>query len=308
MHADDILSDVLRLVRLKGCVYFRHSFAAPWAMQVDQGAAAQFHVVARGSCVVEAGCGLYRAAPGDVFVFPRGAPHTIGDRSGRQPLPGREAVGAIMNGGAPFAGEGVETQLVCGHFDYRHAIRHPLFAELPDVMHFRADDFGTPEIVDPIVPILLREMAANRPGKETVVERLAEAMLVQLLRAHVLRETPEAGFLAALSDRQLCLAIRTIQQGVASRLTLEDIAHAAGMSRSALAERFKAAMGCAPIEYLALWRMYTACNLLSDTHASVAEVASQVGYESDIAFARAFKRGVGTSPAEFRRAGLAGPG
>lgn len=306
MHANDILSDVLRLVRLKGCVYFRHSFAAPWAMRVDEGVAAQFHVVARGECTVETANGTFSGGPGDVFIFPRGTSHVIGDRPGRQAMPGHQAVGAILQGKAPFAGGGRETQLVCGHFEYRHALRHPLFADLPEVMHFRANDFDTPEIVDPIVPILLREMAANRPGKETVVERLAEAMLVQLLRAHVLREAPASGFLAALSDRRLCLAIRAIQRGADRRLTLDAIAKVAGMSRSALAERFKAAVGCAPIEYLALWRMYTACNLLSDTYASVADIANQVGYESDIAFARAFKREIGASPAEFRRAGRAG--
>ncbi len=301
MSMDDILSDILRLTRLKGCVYFYREFRAPWAMRIDQGPHAQFHVVARGSCIIQTAEAEITGAPGDVFVFPRGTAHVIADQPGRDAISGRDVITSIETG-TPFFEQGeASTQLLCGHYEYRHDFHHPLFNELPDIIHLSANDFNTPETVDPIVPILLREMSAARPGVDVVVERLAEAMLIQVLRSYLLAQTSRTGFLAVLSDTRLSRAVKIIQDSAAHDIALEDIAREAGMSRSSLAEQFKSTLGCSPISYLTKWRMFTACDLLQDTYYSIGEVAQRVGYDSDIAFARAFKRELGASPTEYRR-------
>jgi transcriptional regulator GlxA family with amidase domain len=115
-----------------------------------------------------------------------------------------------------------------------------------------------------------------------------------------MRPAPQ-GFLAALSDSRLSRAVKIMHEGAGRAITLAEIAQGAGMSRSALAERFKSALGTSPIDYLTKWRMLTACNLLQDSRLPIGEVARRVGYESDVTFARAFRRELGSSPAQYRR-------
>ena len=299
---EDVLTDVLRLIRLKSCIYFMKDFRSPWAMSIGAGPVAQFHVVVRGQCVVQVGREWHEAATGDVILFPHGISHVLADREGREPTPGQEVIQSFTGPAPLFDTGGVATKLLCGHFEYDQGIRHPLLAELPDMIHVKSFDAVAPGALQSIVPLLIREMGNSQPGSETVVERLAEILLVQVLRAHLQQHPDLKGFWAALCDTRLTRAIKIIHARAGEKLTLEDLADAAAMSRSAFSLSFKSVTSLSPIGYLAKWRMQQARELLQNGRLPLAHVAERVGYESEVAFSRAFRREYGESPSNVRRA------
>jgi AraC-like DNA-binding protein len=303
-RTEDALSDVLRLIRLSGCVYFQSEFAAPWGMTMDAGPYAQFHVVVRGSCWLTLTGERRRLETGDVVVLATGAAHALSDEPTSPRLPGRQVLEAVLGGHAAFgpADGRPETRLLCGHFEFDRAVAHPLISELPDVIHVRGMESQHPGWLDWVAPILIGETGSGRPGAETIVDRLAEVLLIQVLRAHLLDHQQGQGFLAAIMDRRINNALKVIHAGAGDELTLADIARAAGMSRSSLAGRFKDVMGEAPMAYLGRWRMLQARDLLSTTGLPLADVAERVGYGSEAAFSRAFRRAFAEAPGAFRRA------
>jgi AraC-like DNA-binding protein len=303
-RSEDALSDILRLVRLSGCVYFQSGFTAPWGMSMDAGLYAQFHVVVRGACWLTVGDDRRRLEAGDVVVLARGAAHTLSDDPESPSILGLQVLDAVLAGRPAFAvTEGqAETLLLCGHFEFDRAVAHPLIGELPDVIHVRGMESRQPGWLDWVAPVLIGETGSGRPGAESIVDRLAEVLLIQVLRAHLLEHQPEWGFLAAIMDRRVNSALKVIHAGAGDDLKLTEIARAAGMSRSGLAGRFKGIMGEAPMAYLARWRMLQARDLLSTTRLSLGDVAEQVGYGSEAAFSRAFRRAFAETPGAFRRA------
>ncbi len=299
---DDVLSDVFRLLRLKSCVYFLHDFHAPWGMRVDAGLFAQFHLVARGTCTIETDAGSLEAETGDVILFPHGARHTLADKPGGPVIAGNTVVEAIGGGTQIFAGDGPSTRLICGHFEYDNDIRHPLIKDLPEIIHVESFAALAPGATDTVVPMLIDELAAQRSGNRIVVERLAEVLLIQVLRAYFVKTPHLQGFLSAVSDSRLARAIGLIHQNPERPLRLGDLARAAGMSRSGFAAEFRAVTNLSPIAYLTQWRMYRARELLLTSDLPLGQIAAKQGYESDVAFSRAFKRAFAVSPASIRRA------
>lgn len=300
---EDTLSDILRLLRLKSCVYFVRDFWSPWAMRLggDGGPVAQFHIVLRGQCLIEAAGRTHPGAPGDVFLLPRGDSHVLADRNGRDAVAGEDFMRSLQNGTPLFAEGDAPTQLICGHYEYRSDAGHPLIEELAPLIHVKSFESYSPETVNSVLPALIRELKSEAPGASVVVEKLAEVLLVQVLRAHFSQARPTRGYLAGLFDRRLARAFQLIHADFDRRLTLDDLAAAAGMSRSAFALHFKTVLGVAPIAYLAQWRMCRARDLLEAGDMTVARAAVRVGYESEIAFSRAFKRQFGISPSACRR-------
>ncbi|NNG05178.1 MAG: AraC family transcriptional regulator [Inquilinus sp.] len=299
--AEDALSDVLRLIRLNGCVYFQSSFCAPWGMAVDAGTVAQFHMVVRGQGWLRWTGGETLLSSGDVVVFPRGDGHALSDQPDGATMPGRAVLEALQGDGQPFAGGGAATTLLCGHFEFDRNLRHPLIEELPPLIHVRSLDWGQPGWFDAVSSLLVRETGAPGPGAESVVDRLAEVLLIQVMRAHLAERRPTPGFLAALTDRQISRALRVIHRHGDGVLTLASLAQRVGMSRSSLASRFKTVLGEPPMTYLARWRMLKAWDELKSTGRTVADIAETVGYGSEAAFSRAFKRVFDVNPSAVRR-------
>ena len=297
----DAFSDVLHFIRLKSCVYFVRDFWSPFAMQLDGNVVAQFHAVLRGNCVIEANGKQYQGAPGDVFLFPQCDPHVIADAPGRDAVSGPQFMESLGTDAPLFAEGESPTQLLCGHYEYRGDIRHPLIDELAPVIHVRAGDLFATDTMHAVIPTLTRELANPGPGSTAVVENLAEILLIQTVRAHVEQERIQVGVMAGLLDRRLARAFQLVHANYQHPLTLDDLGAAAGMSRSAFALRFKTVVGMTPIAYLALWRMCSAHDLLTFEGLTVAETAIRVGYESDIAFSRAFKRHFDKNPGAVRR-------
>jgi len=299
---EDVLSDIFRRIELKGCVYFKRDFWSPWAMEINNPGMAQFHVLIRGRCVLEADGGKYHAAPGDVFLLPRGGGHILADQPERDPVAGQIVMKSFQGEHPMFSTGEVSSQLICGHYEYRNEVDHPLLEQLPSVIHIRSFETTAPGIINSILPMIAGEMNAPRPGMDSIVERLAEILLVQVLRTHLNEQKHPRGFLAALSDTRLMKAIRLIHADTGSDLGLDELAGAAGMSRSAFALHFKMVTGFSPHAYLIQWRMFRACELLRTNRLPLVEVADRVGYESEISFSRAFKKILNVTPAEYRRA------
>jgi AraC-like DNA-binding protein len=296
----DVLSDVLRLVRLKSCVYFTRDFCAPWGMQLGGGDVAQFHAVLRGQCIVKSMGQTYYGAAGDVFFFPKSAPHIISDDDHGAAVAGSDFMASLEKGTPLFSNGGPTTQLICGHYEYRSDIEHPLIQELPPVIHVKFLDQFAPDSFRSVLPVLAGELVQDAPGAEIVIEKFAEILLVQVIRAYFKQEKTDTGLMAGLFDNRLSKAFTLIHGNVDQPLTLGDLAACAGMSRSAFAAHFKTVVGMAPIAYLASWRLTVAYDLLRSRHLSVSKAAFSVGYDSEVAFSRAFKRQFDKTPASVR--------
>jgi AraC-like DNA-binding protein len=321
----DILSDVLRTVRLRGAVFYYVNGTRDWAAEAqgsrevaasvmpDSEHVMEYHVVTRGSCWgAIVGEPPVRLEAGDVILFPHGDAHVMSSAPGMraQPsAPDRERVdqlpfnidlGAVPDRGTAPECEDSDTTLVCGFLGCDLKPFNPLIATLPRLLHLRAD--GRQDWIAQFMRQAVAESGEKRPGGEAMLERMSEMMFVDAVRRYV-DALPEGslGWLAGLRDRFVGRALALMHHAPASPWTVEELGRQIGISRSALHERFAQFIGEPPMQYLANWRMQVAAGLLRNTNSTVASVAQQVGYESEAAFAKAFKRLVGQPPAAWRR-------
>ncbi len=297
----DALSDVMQRIGLKSCVYFQRDFHTPWAMRIEGTGHAQFHVISRGNCVVTVDGQSHDCATGDVLLFPRGRAHVLADQCDREPVAGTEAMASFAGLDPYFAKGGSPTRVICGHYEYRADSHHPLIGDLPELVHVRTMDVLGETSNTAVLPLIMKELAGQGPGHSLIVERYAEVLLIHTLRMHYLGSKHVTGFYAGLADARLQRAISRIHRDFSSPIGLADLAESAAMSRSAFAQQFKQTVNLSPIEYLTKWRMLAAQNFLMATDLPIAQVAERVGYESDISFARAFKREYGVTPSSVRR-------
>lgn len=323
----DILSDVLRSVRLRGALFYYVSGSQKWAAEAppssDIAAAVmphsehvmEYHVVTRGSCwAAIVGEAPVRLNPGDIVFFPHGDPHVISSAPGMRALADVSNYFEQKTKQLPFAlhfdgveapkemslDEGYDTTLVCGFLGCDVRPYNPLIATLPRLLHLRATD--NPEWIGQFMRQAVGESKNKRPGGEAMLERMSEMMFVDAVRRYV-DTLPEdsRGWLAGLRDRFVGHALALMHDAPATEWTVDELGRQVGLSRSALHERFADLIGQPPMQYLANWRMQVASALLRNTNATVASVALDVGYDSEAAFARAFKRLVGKPPATWRR-------
>lgn len=317
----DALSDVLKAVRLTGAAYFDVAASAPWVAEQPSRAMVlpkilpgashliSYHVLMEGRCYA----GIVGEEPialraGEVVVFTRGDPHVLSSTPGMRAEPvGREALDAIAAGPLPFVanyGEGgeVTARLVCGFLACDARPFNPLLDSLPPVIKAGEPDKGEANWLARFIRVAAVETAGKRAGAESVLAKLSELLFIEALRRH-LESLPEqqAGWLAGLRDPFVGKALALLHRDPARSWTIEELARQTGLSRSALAERFAGLVGMGPMHYLARWRMQVAAGLLNCGRASMAEVAAAVGYGSEAAFSRAFRKVVGTPPSAWRR-------
>jgi AraC-like DNA-binding protein len=315
----DTLSAVLRAVRLTGAVFFSVDAAAPWVAESPAGHELgpqlmpgaehiiEYHVITAGTCwggVVDGA--PVRLDAGDIIVFPQGDAHVMSSAPGMRGMPSPELfrrasqtrmpVFVEMNGGGSDRAE-----LICGFLGCDARPFNPLLATLPRVMHVRRG----PEqdgVLEQFVKLALSESLAQRAGSDVVLARLSELMFVEVVRRYIGTLPPgNVGWLAGLRDESVGRVLGVLHDRPAHPWSLEDLAREVGVSRSVLAERFTHFVGVPPMQYLAQWRMQLASTLLSSTTQSLAEIADRVGYGSEAALSRAYKRWVGVAPAEWRR-------
>lgn len=299
--ARDALSDVLRLVRLRACIYFIKDMAPPWGLDIPAMPNGPLHMVLAGQCLLRHGDREVSLHAGDAVLLPHGARHTMLDRPDTVPDYGPDVMERLMTepDSEPIPGA---TRMLCGHFEWDGTLDHPLFRELPKLIVVRnvfnaeeAQRFRT------IIELITRESAGYAPGSAAVADRMGEVLFVSLLRAWMAGQAPSRGVLATMNDARLSRALRHIHQNPDLEIDVNTLARIAGMSRTAFAVRFHEVMGKPPAAYMTDWRMRQARRLLLRTDIAISEIMERVGYGSDAAFIRAFKRTFGETPAKLRR-------
>ena len=317
----DVLSDVLRVVRMAGAVFFRADMAGPWAVRSVPGSelarmlapsARQllpFHVVAEGRAWMQLdGAEPIACEAGDIVVLPYADLHTLATDLTLPPMPMQVLLAQAMSPGGGVhqvvAGRGDErARIVCGFLHCDELLFHPLCRGLPPVIHLRAAEEPPGSLLVSIAKSLVIEAGAVRAGSSCLLSRLSELVFVEALRRHMARLAPEqVGWVAALNDPLVGRALQLLHAAPEAPWTVDELARRAGASRSILADRFRLKVGQPPMQYLAGWRLQLAADLLRDDRRGIASVAAQVGYESEAAFNRAFKRHAGQPPATWRAA------
>jgi AraC-like DNA-binding protein len=295
---------VLRAVRLTGAWFFLVDASSPWWSEIPSGAAiapavvpraqhlVSYHVVAEGRCWAGLADGSHAwLEAGDVVVIPRGDAYQL-------------AAGALPRTLVEGGGGPDRVRLACGFLGCDILPFNPILATLPRLLHVRRADLpgsATGDRLGQLVDLAVAESGAGTAGADCVLLRVSELLFVEVVRRHLAALSPgQTGWLAGLRDPMVGRALGLLHQQPARPWTLETLAREAGLSRSALAERFTHFLDQPPMQYLARWRMQIAARLLADGTAKVSAVAYDVGYDSEAAFSRAFKRAVGVPPATWR--------
>jgi len=313
----DALSETLRVVRLVGAIFIQARFTAPWCYQSPSADSAApflepgaervviFHLITEGECYVELGDEApVHLVAGDAVLFPQGHAHRMCSQPGLPPAKGArlDEVLARRPRILSYGGGGATTRLVCGYLACDARLARMLLAGLPALVRVNVRGSNAGSWLEASVRYALAEVRSPRPGGAGVLAKLSEVLFIEVLRLYMNEQgAARTGWLAGLGDRVVGTALNALHERPAQAWTLEDLARTAGTSRSVLAERFQQLVGSAPMQYLTQWRMLLAANLLCRSNAPLARIAEDVGYQTDTAFSRAFRREFGAPPAAWRR-------
>jgi AraC-like DNA-binding protein len=320
----DVLSDALRAIRLTGASFFLVDASAPWVAEAPAGSmlapvllphaqhVISYHVIAQGGCWG----GLVGEAPvwldtGDVLVLPHGDPYVLSTAPGmRSDVPldlaldffrqmaARELPLVVTEGGGNPGGVNV----VCGFLACDALPMNPVIATLPRLLHVRRSGSPANDRLTQLTEYAVAESRDNRAGCESVLLKIGELVFLEVVRRYLASlSAEETGWLAALRDRAVGHALALMHEQPAHPWTLEKLASDVGRSRSALAERFTHLVGQPPMQYLTRWRMQLAASRLAASQVKVSALALELGYESEAAFSRAFKKLAGVSPSSWRK-------
>jgi AraC-like DNA-binding protein len=313
----DLLSEMLKAVRLTGSVFLNACFTAPFGV-VDPKSYGQrtpmarlrhisiLHLIVAGECELETAGETCRVSAGDLIFLPlpgqykfwKGNPERIA-QAGETVRPGPiEGVWTVNYGGG-----GDEVRMVCGFVESSEFLFTPVFRTLPTMLVERTTEDKVGALIASTVREIVSRVDAATPGSQAVLGRLMELLFVELLRRHIVRlPAGSKGWFAALNDPVVGRALQLLHTEPEKRWTLDQIASQAGSSRTVLSDRFKALLGRPPIEYLANWRIQLAAERLRAGQESITSIAASIGYESEAAFSRAFKRITGMAPGSWRDA------
>ncbi len=311
MATTDVLTDVLETVRVGAACYGRVEAAAPWGIGVDADEEdAKFHVVLSGECWLDvAGHDPIHLSGGDLVALPHGHAHALRDVPSSPIRPLSELITdgpCKCQASISMGGEGPAATLVTGSFHFEDRRNNPLLSVLPPVIVLPGEMSRNVHWLEPTLKFIACEAASGRPGAQTVVSRLADVLFIQIVRGYLASLPPGAsGWLGALGDSQIGQALGLIHQSPELDWTVQSLAAKVAMSRSAFASRFARLVGEPPLAYVTRWRMQKAAGLLRQSSATLADIAERVGYDSEAAFSKAFKRAVGSAPGAYRRAAKA---
>ncbi len=317
----DPITDLFLTTQVASVVHARLEASAPWGLKREANAAegtiqdsaqpaisplqlAHFGMVTRGHCWLSVD-GIPEAMPlagGDCFLLAPGSSYTLRDNPRTRARSFCEVAPRDRSQVIQYGGGGAPTTIVSGWFQFDQSSVKILKRLLPLLILLRSDEAQSLTL-HTTLNMLASEMADQAPGSDLVVNRLADVLFIQCIRAHFgsRSEACKRGVLHAIFDPQIGVALKTMHEKVERPWTVESLAAASRMSRSAFALRFKKLVGETPLEYLTNWRMHKATALLRNGDKKLSEVAKAVGYDSDSAFSKAFKRGFGVAPREYER-------
>jgi len=298
----DALSKVLEFIKLKSAVYFKSDFSSPWGMEISKGPYAQFHMLVRGKCLLKTEQRTIELYAGDIVIFPFGDSHWLADAEDSQKEDGLKVVESIWDNDPLFEGDDFSTTLICGHFEFDRNIEHSFIKSLPTFMHITDMERKEFSWLETISNLIIQESGSTNIGNAVTINRLAEVLFIHAIRAYILKKKEETGFFAALKDPKLSTVLKLVHNNPEKNWTLEKLSAEAGMSRTLFANKFRDIVGETPLHYITNWRILKAKQFLTESSASIIEVAEKVGYSSEAAFNRAFKKKVLKTPAAYRRA------
>ena len=294
-------------------MYFSAELRAPWGIALPQRPRSPFYAVTRGRCEIavrgDATSSAVSLGPGDLVVLPGGTAHVLASSARAPAMPLDQFVTRYPMGERghlkALDGKGPRTTLIGGFFELERA-PEPLVAILPSVIHLSGKDAEVRRWLGPILRSIAHEAARDFPGRAVVLNRLADVLFVRTVRASLLKMSASNGvrprsWLRGLTDPRIAAALAQIHRAPEQAWTLSQLASGAAMSRTAFAQRFRALVGKTPVSYLATWRMQKAAYFLEMGTMSIAEIAPRVGYASELAFAKAFRRLIGIPPGAYAR-------
>lgn len=307
----DLLSDILSHMQLEGMLYFRTSFTSPWSVRMPSYKnVARFHFAHRGRCLV-------RISPdeppvfleqGDFLIIMRGSAHTLYcDPTTENPATRLDDV--VERSG--FNGSGVlvygelgtdqETQLVCGHFAFGKNVQHPLIDALPNYIHIKDYANANGMWMEHTLKIIGNEAGSIQMGGDLIAMKMSEIIFAQAIRGYLEKDGLNKPVLAGFADNSIAQALTAIHKNPGNAWTLENLSQISGMSRTAFTARFSALITMSPLKYITFWRMQLATQHLTYSNAPIVDIAEMVGYQSEEAFSRVFKRYYLKPPGVYRR-------
>ena len=320
----DVLSEVLRAVRLEGALFFNGEFSAPWCFRSAPTPEAQkmlapggghiiiYHFLTEGNAFARLAEGSQEnLTSGDIVIFPHGDPHYLGNGSPEKPVDSFKAFAKHLAKGlkvARYGGGGPVTRFVCGYMVVDPRLSEVLLAGLPKMMKVHVAQEPSGEWLANSIRLSVSEMNGSGAGSGIVIAKLSELLFIETLRRYI-RTLPseQIGWLAGARDAVIGQALALLHKDPAESWTVAGLARRVGTSRTRLADRFAHFLKESPMAYLTKWRLKLGAEILQSTEKSVAEIAATVGYGSEAAFSRAFKREFSSPPALFRRKRKAAP-
>jgi len=311
----DLLSEILTQLRLRGTLYFRTSFTSPWGVKVPPYKhVARFHLAHKGRCLVriEGTDSPVALNQGDLVIIPKGAAHTLycDPTTEQDALPLETVISA-----SGFTGQGAlvygepgthhETQLVCGHFEFDEGSGHPLIAALPGSVHIANYGETAGAFMESTLKVIGAETAASGMGSDLIALKLSEIIFAQAMRSFIQNEGTAYPGLAGFADPRISRALSALHHDPGRAWSIEQMADTSGMSRTAFISRFSETLNMTPMAYLTMWRLQLARRALEAGTDPIIDIAERIGYHSEAAFGRAFKKQHGIPPATYRRQHLA---
>jgi AraC-like DNA-binding protein len=318
----DVLSEVLRLVKLEGALFFNAEFSAPWCLSSSHATAVApylspkaghliiYHFLTEGRAFARLPKGPREdLTAGDIVIFPHGDAHLLGNGSPERPVDAMQTFAKNLTQGlklARFGGGGEITRFVCGFMACEPRLSEVFLAGLPKVLKVHVGNEPSGQWLENSIRFSVNEVNGSNAGSGLVVAKLSEVLFVETLRRYINTLPPDQiGWLAGARDPTIGQALALLHKEPAHPWTVSNLARRIGLSRTRFGERFRHFLAESPMAYLTQWRLKLGAEMLRSTEDSVAEVAAAVGYGSEAAFNRAFKREFDCPPAQFRRNGKA---
>ena len=291
MVINDVLSSVLRSLRFNASVFFHASYCGSWDVDTSGSGRCTFHLIASGKCFLhlQEGSEAIQLSAGDLIVFPRDAVHSISDNQNPNASE------------ADFCDVEETTALICGYFDFDDPQRNPIISALPETLIIKSNNNHIEPRLQTLIDLMKSETDDSIPGSDVVVDKLSEILFIYALRSYINEQAPASGILAALRDKHINSALDAIHDKPAEDWTVEKLAAVAGISRAPFSKQFSDLMQQPPMTYVGEWRMRLANIALKEGEKSMLEIAESVGYNSEVAFRKAFKKITGITPGQARK-------
>ena len=314
----DVLSEVLKAVKLDGALFYNAEFSAPWAAHsIDARTVTSYlspnsqHVIifhllteGQGYAYVTGDDRPIQLNAGDILIVPHGDAHILGNGARVTPVDRAQVLEQVLSQGlkvSRMGGGGETTKFVCGYMACEPQLSQVFLGGLPPIMKINIRDGASGKWLENCIRYSVDNVDASRPGDETVLAKLSEVLFIETLRRYIAALPGEqTGWLAGVRDPEVGKALALLHRKPAHPWTIAALSNEVGISRTVLTERFRRYLSETPIAYLTRWRLQVGAQLLTSTSNSVSQIAAEVGYESEASFNRAFKREFSLPPARFR--------